>query len=58
MILSASGTGNDGSFDLIYNLDTAGLEWLKDNGLSPTGKITFGIYKRSNRLIYMRESVQ
>jgi hypothetical protein len=35
MILSASGSGNDGSFDLIYNLNTAGLEWLKDNGFEP-----------------------
>jgi MSHA biogenesis protein MshQ len=55
--LSAPGAGNDGSVDLEYNLDAAGLEWLKPGGHNPTAKATFGIYKGNQRLIYMRESV-
>ena len=61
--LSAPGSGNDGSVDLTYNLDTAALPWLQfdwnGDGIvnNPTCKATFGIYQGSPRLIYQRESV-
>ncbi|MCF6266308.1 MAG: LamG domain-containing protein [Desulfuromusa sp.] len=55
--LSASGVGNDGSVDLLYDLDASGLSWLKPGGNNPTAKATFGIFKGNQRLIYMRESV-
>jgi len=58
LVLSAPGVGNQGSVDLTYDLDAAGFSWLKDNGLNPVGKVTFGIFKGNERLIYMRESVQ
>ena len=57
MSLSAPGVGNDGSVDLEYDLDGAGLEWLKPEGNNPTSKATFGIFKGNERLIYMRESI-
>lgn len=55
--LSAPGAGNDGSIDLQYDLDTAGLSWLKSGGNNPAAKATFGIFKGNQRLIYMRESI-
>jgi MSHA biogenesis protein MshQ len=55
--LSAPGVGHDGSVDLEYDLDAAGLSWLKPGGNNPTAKVTFGIFKGNPRLIYMRESV-
>lgn len=55
--LSAPGVGHDGSVDLSYDLDAAGLSWLKPGGNNPTAKATFGIFKGNQRLIYMRESV-
>lgn len=55
--LSAPGVGYDGSADLIYDLDAAGLSWLKSNGNNPTAKATFGIFNGNQRLIYTRESV-
>jgi len=58
MTMSAPGVGKDGSVDLLYDLDLAGLSWLKEGGLNPTAKATFGIYKGNERLIYLRESVQ
>jgi MSHA biogenesis protein MshQ len=58
MSLSAPGVGNDGSVDLLYDLDAAGLSFLKPGGVNPAAKATFGIFKGNERLIYMRESVQ
>ncbi|MDA3903984.1 MAG: hypothetical protein PF441_11120 [Desulfuromusa sp.] len=55
--LSAPGVGNDGSVDLEYDLDAAGLSWLKPGGNNPRAKATFGIFKGNQRLIYMRESI-
>ncbi len=55
--LSAPGVGNDGSAELVYDLDAAGLSWLKLGGDNPTARVTFGIFKGNSRLIYMRESV-
>ena len=55
--LSAPGVGHDGSVDLVYDLDAAGLSWLKLSGNNPTAKATFGIFNGNQRLIYMRESV-
>lgn len=55
--LSAPGVGNDGSVELEYDLDAAGMAWLKPEGLNPTGKATFGIFKGNERMIYMRESI-
>lgn len=57
LTLSTPGVGNDGSIILEYDLDAAGLEWLKFNGNNPTAKATFGIFKGNERLIYMRESI-
>lgn len=61
--LSATTTGDSGSVGLLYDLDAAGLLWLKpvDAGgtpQNPTAKATFGIFKGNERLIYLRESVQ
>jgi MSHA biogenesis protein MshQ len=56
--LSAPGVGNDGSVDLTYDLDAAGLSWLKWDGSNPVGKATFGIFKGNERLIYIRESIR
>ncbi|SDZ90032.1 MSHA biogenesis protein MshQ [Desulfuromusa kysingii] len=55
--LSAPGDGNGGSIDLEYDLDAAGLEWLKIGSDNPTAEVTFGIFKGNSHLIYMRESV-
>jgi len=55
--LSAPGGGHDGSVNLTYDLDAAGLGWLKPGGINPTDTATFGIFKGNPRLIYMRESV-
>jgi MSHA biogenesis protein MshQ len=58
--LSAPGVGNDGSVDLILDLSQltgANMEWLRPNGNDPTAKVTFGIFKGNNHLIYMRESI-
>ena len=58
--LSAPGVGNDGSVDLTLDLSQAtgvNMEWLRPNGSDPTAKVTFGIFKGNNHLIYMRESI-
>ncbi len=55
--LSAPGTGNDGSVELLYNLDAAGLGWLKPNGNNPSARASFGLYQGNPRLIYTRESI-
>ncbi len=55
--LSAPGGGNVGSVDLLYDLDTAGLEWLKIGAENPRSRASFGIYQGNPRLIYTRESV-
>jgi len=58
--LSAPGVGNDGSVDLTLDLSQAtgaNMEWLRPNGTDPTAKVTFGIFKGNNHLIYMRESI-
>ncbi len=58
--LSAPGVGNDGSVDVTLDLTLAtgaGLEWLQSSGNNPKAKVTFGIFKGNNHLIYMRESV-
>ena len=58
--LSAPGVGNDGSVDLTLDLSQAtgaNMEWLRPNGIDPTAKVTFGIFKGNNHLIYMRESI-
>lgn len=59
--LSAPGLGNDGSVDLALDLSSAtgaDLEWLRPEGSDPTAKVTFGIYRGSDFLIYMRELIQ
>lgn len=56
--LTAPGVGHEGSVDLSYDLDAAGLPWLKTGGANPSGRATFGIFKGNQRLIYLRESVQ
>lgn len=62
--LSAPGGGNDGSVNLEYDLEAAGLDWLQfdwngdgvaDN--NPTATATFGIFKGNPRIIYSREMV-
>ncbi len=58
LTFSAPGAGKDGSVDYLFDLDAAGLSWLKESGANPTGKATFGIFKGNERLIYMRESYQ
>ncbi|MDB4470926.1 hypothetical protein N9063_01435, partial [Deltaproteobacteria bacterium] len=55
--LTAPGPGNSGSADMTYRLDLAGLGWLQVGGSNPTAKATFGIFKGSESLIYLRESV-
>ncbi|MBN2793149.1 MAG: DUF11 domain-containing protein [Desulfuromonadales bacterium] len=57
LLLSAPGVGNDGSVELLYDLDAAGLDWLKTGGNNPTAKANFGIFRGNQRLIYMRESI-
>lgn len=59
-ILSAPGIGNDGSADITLDLSQAtgaDMEWLQPEGINPTAKATFGIFKGNQRLIYMRESI-
>lgn len=56
-LLSAPVSGDSGSIGLLYDLDAAGLSWLKPGGSNPTGKATFGIFKSNQHLIYMRESL-
>lgn len=61
--LAVPTTGDSGSVGLLYDLDMAGIDWLKPldslgAAQNLTGKATFGIYKGNERLIYMRESVQ
>ncbi|MFK5927396.1 MAG: hypothetical protein QM483_12245, partial [Desulfuromusa sp.] len=58
--LSAPGVGNDGSVGLTLDLSQAtgaDIEWLQPGGNNPTAKVTFGIFKGNNHLIYMRESI-
>jgi len=68
--LSAGGTGNSGTIDLVVDLSSstgADLEWLRfdwptdgDEGGTPnedpTSRVTLGIYKGRDGVIYMRES--
>ena len=57
LLLSAPGAGNVGVVDLIYNLGSAGYQWLKEGGDNPTARASFGLFQGNKRLIYTRESV-
>jgi MSHA biogenesis protein MshQ len=57
LTLSAPVDGHTGSVELIYDLDAAGLSWLKPGGNNPRAIATFGVFQGNSRLIYMRESI-
>jgi MSHA biogenesis protein MshQ len=56
---SAAELGNEGSVKFVYdtsNTGINGLPWLNtENNDNPSGKITFGQYRGSDRIIYWRE---
>ncbi len=68
ILLQAPGPGNEGSVDLLVDLDAAaanlpwlGYDWLTDGNQdgvfddSPLGTATFGIYRGQDEFIYFRE---
>ncbi len=57
MVLSAPGAGNSGTVDVVYDLDIAGLKWLKNGAENPKARASFGLFQGNPRLIYTRESV-
>ena len=57
LTLSPPVSGDSGSIGLTYDLDAAGLGWLKPGGNNPTANATFGIFRGNERMIYMRESL-
>jgi MSHA biogenesis protein MshQ len=59
---SAAELGNEGSVKFVYDTSINGLPWLNtennddgDYADNPSGKITFGQYRGSDRIIYWRE---
>ena len=59
---SAPGAGNTGHVDLSHDLRTEGVPWLLfdwdsdgSNDDDPTARVTFGVFKGHDAMIYSRE---
>ncbi|WP_100753359.1 DUF6701 domain-containing protein [Vibrio salilacus] len=62
---SPPGAGNNGSITTTYNMSTQGVPWLRedkdddgdlDNDNTEEGRVQFGLYRGSDRVIWWREN--
>ena len=57
MKIASPGEGIYGQTKSYYDLDAAGMPWLKHKEENPTGVVSFGIYQGDNRFIFVREMI-